>query len=536
MTRTTTQNFDAMARDSGLRMSTSGSASREGMILLADAAMNRLDRFYEPRATAVTPEGLVFTVRWAPAARATAAVIDDAHRGRLHLRASVVGEPAEGLTATEDGDHLKIANSAGLRLRSLWLDGLCRRGTDESLDSQEALSGLGLRLVISAKEGPDGGWVPLFACPPVPARGALPALFTGADYRHRWVELPRTIDGPVRVSLARSGFPDDTALDPAGVDTVSGWQDVLAEDLTLAGPDSAVLWAQPGAFVPPAAGEADLKTPAELALNAAVQAGEPTEVAFRLTSAEPAAVFATFTPPRGALLRVESGTLRTAVAGEPARVALTEPLDPPATAHAEVAVRYNGLRLLEELSDPLPPTGAASGQVVGAAPVLRRFPPRGLDGWDVARVGLLGRAPEACTLQVQWVDATGSQAGPPVAPPATLTVEPSLTLVYWWFDLPPRERTTGPVALAVRATQGRFFWWQPTTVVEPGVRVVVRDLDPPARPLTVNGAVWLTVDGDGLTRRPLDLPPSLFAAGPPVLDCPLFLTVDFVDLTLRYPR
>jgi hypothetical protein len=174
-----------------------------------------------------------------------------------------------------------------------------------------------------------------------------------------------------------------------------------------------------------------------------------------------------------------------------------------------------------------------AGPVAGADSVLRALPPAGTGALPVARVGLVGRAPEECELVVSIVGLESGLPGAPLAPAATVMLPRSDTVGVAWADLPVPVVAAGPAALSVRAARGRFLW-----AAGPGplARFAVRDPAPPPLPLRLGGATLAAIGAAGAQLPGQALPPGAFAGAPPALDCTLFVTVELSDLTLRYAR
>jgi hypothetical protein len=200
----------------------------------------------------------------------------------------------------------------------------------------------------------------------------------------------------------------------------------------------------------------------------------------------------------------------------------------------DLTVRYEGLRILETVSDPMPATaGALSGVIVGPDAALRLFPTEALEGVRPARVGLVGRAPEDCEIAIEFVRVAGTSAGPPLGAPAVLSLTASHQVDLHWAIVPSDLAITGPVGIRARANRGRFFWV--TAADHPATRVAVHDPDPGGRPLQV-GTTLLPVAAAVVEQPKFAFPPAAFRNTFPVLSSDLFLTVEISDLTVRYAR
>jgi hypothetical protein len=486
---------------------------------------------------AVGPPGHSIQVTWPRAAGATRAEVDVATLTvgpDLALRTS--GDLP--LAATDGGFQVTIP--AGELVRALGLRGLARG--DVALSSEADLSANGLRLVVSPRQGGDWG-APLFSVPSVGARGLLPGSLTGASYAAGILALPDVAGPRLRISLVEGSFPEDfTPVGDMALEAASGTLAVPAVDLRLVGPDEAVVWSMPGPY--PAAlpeQEIDLRMPLQQALEGALGDGGSASVtvAFRLVAANAASARVRFSGARGALVRTFPGVLPVTLSGDPVSLPLPAAPPPaeevPASATADVSVRYAGLRMHATLSDAVPPSGGAAGSVVGPEPVVRALPAARGSGAPVARVGLVGRTPEGCELSVELVRMVGGGPGEALGPRAVLRVEPSAGLATAWFDLARRTvGSEGPVGVAARCTNGRFLWADGPN--GPRIRVAVADPDPGGRPVRVGGATLLAVDGPEVHRPAHRLPAGAFISAPPFLDSELFGVVEIADLSLRYAR
>jgi hypothetical protein len=201
-------------------------------------------------------------------------------------------------------------------------------------------------------------------------------------------------------------------------------------------------------------------------------------------------------------------------------------------------VTYNGIRILENLSDQLP-GGAVGGLVVGPDAVLRDYPPQAFTHMQLARIGLIGRVPldvAECELAVQLVRLVGDRAGESIGPPQMLAIARQPTFGTHWLVAPSGvDLSGGNVGLSVRATRGRFLW--AADQGRPLAKLAIYDPAPGGRPLRLNGAATYAVsspDQQHLPQHAFD--PHVFRTRPPVFDSSLFLTVDVSDLTLRYAR
>ncbi len=524
--------------------------------------------FHQVSALAVTstastrecgPDGVSFPLQWAALTG-----VDDIEVAPAVLS---IGPPGSGTAAVSLGEltfHLQdgavvVDVPAGRRIRSLHFasldpaattsvppvrNGLCH--DDVLLTDQADLSAGDLhhRLAVTPIVG-GAFFAPAVTVPAVPRAGERAAMFTGGSFTGSVLTLPDLAGDQLRIALVDGDapdFPDAAALD---VHRVTGWAAPTARDLEVTGPDDTVLWAFPGelpAGTPTT--DVDLAIGVRAALQARLDADEPLAGAVTVRAAADSRVALSTPTIRGALLRSIPGTTTAVLAGGPTTVPLRGdalPTEAPTSAVADVHVRYDGIRLAE-LSDLLPTTRAVAGVVVGPDPVRRALPPESLRGEQVARVGVVGRAPGPAELSIHLVDAAPGSDDAPLAPPAVVTVEPGgdpgrVDVV--WGELTVPTTIDRPVAVTVTATSGTFLW---VADPDPLVRIAIVDPDPGGRPILLADEPLVTLPEATLAVDRAALPGTPFHglpggdAGTLVFSSPLFCTIELTDITLRYAR
>lgn len=487
-------------------------------------------------AVEVTPPGHAIRVTWVPVVGATRAEISSA---MVKIGAASVQQALGDLTLTKNGNAYEVSVPDEKRLASLTLFG-CKLG-DLEITSQSTLptDPEQHRLVVTTR---DGGTVsaPLYAIPAVPARRMLPASLIGAAFDNKLLSLPDLKAARVRLSLVVKSFPEEFQEQAFTLDRVSGIATIFPTNLELVDPAGTVIWSFPDEYPeqnPPT--EVDLRVNLEPALNTALKNAQPLDVTFRLRGTAPSKAGFTFAGAKGALVREFPGVLTTTLEGDPVRLGLDGLLanETPSSVTTDLTVTYNGIRILEELSDAVPITGPVRGCIVGDQQIARVFPPQAFANRSVARVGIIGRAPVTCALSVQMVHVIGDQPGGPLGPPGILTPPVSAAVQTHWVELPANiDLSQGNVGVAVRANQGRFFWASANNDT-PLVKIAIHDPQPGDRELTLNGTSLLHVTQAGETHLPAaTLPGALFTHQAPLFASSLFLTVDLSDLTLRYAR
>ncbi|HEX8001085.1 MAG TPA: hypothetical protein VF519_00150 [Mycobacteriales bacterium] len=480
--------------------------------------------------------GVPLSATWPPVAGATGAEVTEF---TATLTPAAVDEDLGTLSVSSDKGHV-VTLPAQRAVRRLVLNGL-RRADGTPIRSEAELGAH--RLAVSVATGGDFGPA-LFSVRTVSGGALQPAFLAGASLsagNPPALRLPDTPAKKVRVSLVRGETPEDFEVEGSAVDSIGVVAAALPADLTVTGPDGATAWASPGevpASAPPL--RVDLRIAAETAIAAAVAEGKAPAVTFTLKGRAKSHVYLAGPTVHGALLRSFPGVLTTSVAGAPVPVSGIDRLaaEAPSSVRGDLTVRYDGLRLLPS-SDAAPAAFASvSGPVVSPdRPVaVRAFPAAGWGADPLARVGIVGRATAAAALSVSVVAFERGEPGEPLDPPGVVRVEPSGALSVVWVDLPAPLASPGtPTALAVRATEGTFLW-AAAPDGRPLARFAVRDEDPAPAALTLDGATLRTVGAAGLHEAGAPLPAKAFAGDVPVLDCPLFVSVDLSDLLLRYAR
>jgi hypothetical protein len=483
--------------------------------------------------------GVTLTLSWQPVAGATGAEVTSC---AASVTPAAVDETLGPFTASSSGKSRVVTLPKQSAVRRLVLSGLRRAVPDGWRDVRSAADLDGdNRLVVGVATGGDFG-PPLYAVPALPGHPLQPPLLAGASVtagQSATLALPDVPATRVRLSVVDGDAPESFSEWDIQLGDVSVVVAVPPADLVVTGPDGATVWSMPGE-VPASAPRVavDLRVAAEAAFTEAVSNGTPPAATFTLKGRKGSHVYLSGPTARGSLLRSFDGVLTTVVAGGPAPLAGVSALasEKPASATADLTVRYDGLRLLA-LSDPVPaPLASVAGPVVSATgdAVCRAFPPAGFGAAPLARVGLVGRASEDASLSVTVVAYDGGEPGEPLGPPGVVDVVAGSLLGVVWADLPEPVASTGtPLALCVRATAGTFLW---AAGAQPLVRLAVRDEDPAPAALTLNGATLATVGRDGLHVPATSLPAASFAGATPVLGCPLFVSVDLSDLVLRYAR
>lgn len=465
------------------------------------------------------------------------------------------------VSVAADGQSRDVVVPSGARVMALGLanlkwvhtvqpEGEAPKEVKDHLDSEGALSGANVRLVVSTPDA-RGEMAPTFAVPPVGRQGALPPQFAGASYVNSALDVHGLAGPKLRVMLTEDlGKPPQewgaAPVECGSLAATLGWYPTALE---LKGGDDATLWAFPNEMTDNVAdADVDLAAPVRGALVTALKAKRPLQYALTLRASGSARAHFDLRID-GAVVRSYANDVGASLAGEDRPLALDGDAlggETPSSVTADIAILYAGTRLLDEVNDPMPTAGGASGVVLTDQAVCQALPRPALARFPVVRVGIVGRAPEPCELSLQLVELRGGAAGAAYGNPGTLKVEPSAALAIHWIDLPEHQPLGATVALALRATSGRFFWVGKDRGL---ARVAVRDPDPGGRAVTIAGKPFALArrdataaastaqsDADRYEWKGVSLPVATFVGEPPTMSSLLFVTVNVRDLTLRYAR
>jgi hypothetical protein len=477
--------------------------------------------------------GFTIPVHWALATGATKAELTQAS---VTLLPGVVEETHTDVPSHKDGSGWIIDIPAKKRLKALTFTGFKQA---DGTDLTSSLPG-GMRLAVAFPPVKGGGFdSPRFSAPAVNRTGSVPAQLTGASYSNGVLQLNPAVDAAkVRISLVTGDNPLEFAEQDINLDTVHATTQTPAVNAKVNGPDGSPIWQTPVFDPDGPSTTVDLQKAIEAALNKQLAAKAAPSVDVVVTADAPAQAVVNVSGPRGALLRVEQGKVRTVLEGDPVTIQLSGPLDneTPASVTGDLTIRYSGIRILEGISDNPPgPTDALAGAIVDATGIVRALPPQALDGLMPARLGVYGRAPEDCELAIEFVRQVGPAGAEPLVSPAVLSLKASSTFQTQWAQVPAGTKISGAAAVRVHANRGRFFWV--TNAAGDGlVRIAIFDPSPGGRPVLLGGATLATLPDATSDRKQFAFPVVAFRNAAPQFTSNLFLVVDCSDLTLRYAR
>jgi hypothetical protein len=479
--------------------------------------------------------GHEIAVNWAPALGATKAEVTQAS---ATISPFSVVETEADVPATAKGNGWVIDIPNGKRLSSLSLHGFKESGEEEDEIVSAVPDGRRITLGFPSQQG--GGYdPPRFAVPALSAGDNVRRILSGASFSNRVLRVDPAVSAPnVLLSLVDGDNPSEFTTHATELSSVDLTTETPPNNAKLTGPGGNTVWQSPS--FDPAGPDAtvDLRAALETALNQQLAKKQAPQAVFTLSADAPAQVYLNVAGPSGALLRSEKGVITTSVEGGPIPLPLSGPLpdEIPSSATADVTVKYEGIRILENVSDDLPSAAAViTGIIVGLDGAVRALPPLALDGQKPAKVGLYGRAPEDCELSIEFVRMVGTDAAESLAPPAVLQLKRSESVAGCWARVPKGTQISGPAAVRVRANKGRFFWVDHTTG-QGVMRIAIFDPDPGGRPLLLNGLHLLDISTNSVSQKAFSFPPSCFHGSAPVFTSNLFLAVQCADLTLRYAR
>jgi hypothetical protein len=507
-----------------------------------DVANQRITEVIDRSAPASTPHEI--PVDWSPQPPGAIAVEVTAAELVVSPATDAVSVPAVTVSPGSNGTF-DLSLPTGLRIRSLALSDLGIGSGDAhvALASQSDLTGHDppLRLTVALLDPRGGFAAPSFAVPKVGGRsGVTPDSLTGASFDGGILTLPEVAASRLRIAVVTGDPGDFTAADDLSLSRVAAETVRYPTGLALGDGAGGTLWSFPKEMPPGSAAQVvDFKMGLKKVLLDKVRASVAPAATLTLTATAASTVSLSRLRIAGALVRAFPGTVRSTLEGNAIALALPPAGEPPlaidgsASVRADVTVRYDGIRIVSELSDPVP-AGASDGVILGAAAdgPRARLPPEALRGRRLARLGIVGRAPEECELSVRLVEPATGQPLP--GDPAVVRPPPGSAMGVVWFTLPTPSELAQPVAIAARATRGRFFW-ATRDDGKPLVQIAIEDPDPPERTVSLGGRI-IVRDLAPARRAGVDLTACFGTGTPPRFESSLFVTVDLSEVTVRYAR
>jgi hypothetical protein len=488
-----------------------------------------------PEIISLSEAGHEIPVAWKAVPECTGAKVEAAS---LTLAAALVQRPVNA-TVSQEGNSRVIKFGASVTVTKLVFTDLkmpLEDGTGNSITLRQT-SDLppDRRLVVSAADAA-GNFYPMATAPAAPQREMLPPPVGTASFASSTLSFTGIKTDKIRLSLVSGGFPEDYVQKAFEVASITAYADFGPTDCRVVDGTDKELWSFPGeltAAIAPA--EIDLKIPLETELNSAISKKEAPNVSFRVKGGQDCKAKLWKGAFRGRLVRSVKGVTTVELEGEskPLPCFSSLPEEVPTQVVGDLAVRYKGIRLCPGLNDSLP-TGKVSGTIVGTWDVVRPLASAQLAGMPVARIGLIGRAPEKCELAIRLVRLINGIPAESLGAEVVISVNPSPFFSLSWCD--PKRVDIGDAAagLAVRAVSGRFFWAKGDE--DYLVKIAVYDENPTQQPVTLTGETLVQAGAQEISLPGHSFPAAPFSGTSPVLDSLLFLTVDFSDLELGYAR
>lgn len=462
----------------------------------------------------------------------------------------------ETLTSFSFNKHNNIVDiniGEAKAIRSFKLYGLTGGASNASLHSSNNINDHGLKLLVSVA-GANGAFTPIYSVPEVPAKGVFPGSYVGASFKNDTLSFNTPLQtSTIRLLLVDKNFPEATTRQNISISSLQGTYmslpHQLSVDLDKGSENETSLFSFTGSMSlqMPAikvsfaqqlfntfqqkldAQQEDNLTPIESVLNLSSTSSDGNNDAF-------AAVL--INPPEGYLLREISGIHITVLEGETKNLNIdteqTLAAEQAASVIGDIKIQYNGIKILPDLSSNIPvPTGNIQGQVVSHNAIIKKLPPLALENQSIARIGIIGRAPEDCELALELLDMSGGIEGSVLPGPIVLKLSGEKKIQAHWFKIDKQAPFNLPLGIRLRCNSGRFYW---AASPESLIRLAIYDIDPGNEIIKLNDQNIANGSQLPLVDQKHTFPPEQFRHSLPKIHSNLFLTVEIADLTLRYAR
>ncbi len=445
-----------------------------------------------------------------------------------------------GISLSREGNHHIVNFLHPVHLTGLSLEGFSYTptGASEAVSFTPTASSY----LVVAIPNDQTEWLPLFSIPHI-SKASTPRQYAGAAYSSNTVNFPDKMQPlkKIRLSVFKNFSKENEEVLASTLTGASARIKNLPQDLTLNNDtDNSILFEQKDLFqndMPDIL--FDLTHPAQTAFDKQLAEKNPLSFQYTLHAKNNTAFQYSSNGVKGALLRTFKGVNSTILSGE------TQPLsldlssaglatEAPAKVTADLTITYEKLRLLDSLNDDVPPgRGDVSGKIVSDDSTSRLLQDGEIARYPIDRIGLIGRAPEACELSLSLIPRQGKSMGEPLLAPGVVQLEASTEIEVIWVSLPQAISHEGPLMLTLRANSGRFFW---VTAPEPAIKVVVQDPDPDGREILINNRLLTRLAVERIHLPQVSIQSDLFTEKAPLLSSNLFVTIELSDLTLRYSR
>lgn len=460
--------------------------------------------------------------------------------GSITLGASNDEKTLSGVSLSKEGRHYVVNFSEPVHLTSLSLNDFTHiaSGATQATSFTATSSS---RLVV-AIPNEQTIWLPVYAVPHL-SSVSTPKQYAGASFSGNTVSFPNDIQpvNKIRLSVIKNFSKDSEEVLVSTIGSATARIRNLPIDLNLKNDtDSNVLFEHKGLFLNDMPNVVyDLVNPAQAAFDRQLAEDKPISFQYTLKAKTGTAFGYASSTVKGAMVRTFKGVSSAVLKGEAQTLSLdlsNAELDAqqPDSAITDLVVSYEKLRLLERLNDDVPPVpGDVSGQIVANEDVRRVLLDPEIADYPIDRIGLIGRAPEACELSLSLRPQQGETLGEPLTAPGVVQLKSSTEIQVIWISLPQAVTHEGALVLSLHANSGRFFW---VTNPEPAIKVVVQDPDPGGREIRINQRLLTNLDAERINLPKVSILADLFADKAPILSSNLFVTIEFSDLTLRYTR
>jgi len=460
--------------------------------------------------------------------------------GSITLGASSDEKTLSSISLTKEGRHYIVNILQPVHLTSLTLYGFTYIPSGASQATSFTASP-DARLVLAIPND-QTKWLPIYSIPYL-SKESTPKQYAGATFSGHTVRFPMDIQPvkKIRLSVIKNFGQDSEEVLISTISRATARIKNLPIDLTLDNDtNDTVLFEHKGIFLNDMPNVLfDLVNPAQSAFDKQLAEQKPFSFQYTLQAKTNTAFHYASNTVKGALLRTFKGVSTAILKGEAQALSLdlsAGELDTqqPSSATTDLVVTYDKLRLLERFNDDVPLTrGDVSGQIVGNEGARRVLLDAEIASYAIDRIGLIGRAPEACELSLSLMPQEGESMGKPLTAPGVVQLDASTEIQVIWVSLPEAVTHEGALVLYVRANSGRFFW---VANSDPAIKVVVQDPYPNGREIQISNRLLTKLDEDRIYLPQVSIQPNLFTDKAPVLSSNLFVTVELSDLTLRYSR
>lgn len=445
-----------------------------------------------------------------------------------------------GISLCKEGNHHILNFLQPVHLSSLSLQGFTYIPSGES----EAISftASSSSYLVVAIPNDQTTWLPIYSIPHI-SKESTPRQYAGASFSGNSVSFPRDMQPTkkVRLSVIKNFSKDNEEVLSSTISSVSARTKNLPIDLNLKNDtDNTILFEHKGIFLNDMPEVVfDLVNPAQTAFDKQLAQQKSFSFQYTLQAKNNTAFQYASTTVKGALLRTFKGVSSAVLKGEAAELSIDlsrAELDTeqPAKATADLTLTYEKLRILDRLNDDVPLTrGDVNGLIVSDEGVCRVLLDAEIANYPIDRIGIIGRAPEACELSLSLLPKQGETMGAPLTAPGVVQLDASTEIQVIWISLPQAITHEGALVVNLRANSGRFFW---VTNPDPGIKVVVQDPKPNGGEILINDRILKKLDVERIHLPQVSIQADLFADKAPVLSSLLFVSIELSDLTLRYSR